>query len=97
MVVVQQFRYNFLNFRTYVGYQLRDSGPFFGCEVELHVTCHFLKLLEQFCRRRAQNVVDFVDLIEFVVAWKQRKERDHFEVDATDSPVVHLVIVIPVS
>ena len=40
--------------------------------------------------------MNFVHLIEFIVAWEERKESEHFEVDAPHSPVVHLVVIVAV-
>jgi len=41
--------------------------------------------------------VDFLNLVHLVIAWKEGKEREHFEKYAAQSPVVHLVIVVAVS
>ena len=40
--------------------------------------------------------MDFMDLVELVVAWEERKEGQDLKVDAAYAPVVHLVIVVPV-
>lgn len=56
-----------------------------------------LELLQQRVRRRAKDVMNFVNLIELVVAREQRAQSKHLEEDAADSPVVHLVVVVAVS
>lgn len=38
-----------------------------------------------------------MDLIEFVVTRKQREQGQDFKVNAADSPVVHLMIVVAIS
>ena len=40
--------------------------------------------------------MNFVHLIEFIIAWKQRKEREYLKVNAADTPIIHLVIIITV-
>ena len=40
--------------------------------------------------------MNLVNLIKFVISWKQREQSKHFEVHTADPPVVHLVIVVPV-
>jgi hypothetical protein len=56
-----------------------------------------LELGEEFSIGCAENVMNFVHLIKFVVAWEQREEGKYFEVNAADTPVVHLVVVVSVS
>jgi hypothetical protein len=41
--------------------------------------------------------VDLVHLIQFIVTWEQGEEREDFKIDAADSPIVHLMIVIAIS
>jgi len=36
------------------------------------VACHFLKLIKQLFVGRANYIVNFVNLVEFVGAWKER-------------------------
>lgn len=40
--------------------------------------------------------MDLVDLIKLVIPRKEREQGEDFEVDATDSPIVHLVVVVTV-
>ena len=40
--------------------------------------------------------MNLVNLIKFVISWKQREQSKHFEVHTADPPVVHLVIVVAV-
>ena len=55
-----------------------------------------LELLQKFIRGRAKYVMNFVHLIEFVIAWEEWKQGEDFEVDAAHSPVVHLVVIVAV-
>jgi hypothetical protein len=55
-----------------------------------------LEFGEQVSRRRSKNVMNFVDLVELVVAREERVQREHFKVHASDSPVVHFVVVVAV-
>ena len=56
-----------------------------------------LEFGEEFFGGRTQYIMDLMNLIEFVVAWEERKEGKNFKKDAPDPPMVHLVIVIAVS
>ena len=56
-----------------------------------------LELVEQLLIRCAQDVMDLVHLIEFIVPRKQREERNDLEYDAADAPQVHLVPIIAIS
>ena len=58
--------------------------------------CLLLELLEDGVARSAQDVMNFVDLVEFVIPGEEWEEGQDFKVDAADSPVVHLVIIVAV-
>ena len=60
------------------------------------VECLLFELLKHFTRRRAEYVMNFVNLVKFVVTWKQREESKHLKVNAANSPVVHLMIIVAV-
>lgn len=40
--------------------------------------------------------MNLMNLIKFVISWKQREQSKDFEVYTSDTPVVHLVIVVAV-
>ena len=40
--------------------------------------------------------MDFVDLVDFVIAWEEGKEGDDFKKDAAYAPEVHFVAVIAI-
>lgn len=63
-------------------------------EIKLHVGV-LLEPLENPLVRRAQNLVDFVDLVYLSFAREKRLERQHFVENAPHAPYVHLVIVHP--
>ena len=50
-----------------------------------------LKLVQHVRRRRAQDVVNFTNLIDFIASGKQRFQRDDLEHHAARRPNVHLV------
>eukprot|EP00469_Lotharella_globosa_P014354 CAMPEP_0167821422 /NCGR_PEP_ID=MMETSP0112_2-20121227/6789_1 /TAXON_ID=91324 /ORGANISM="Lotharella globosa, Strain CCCM811" /LENGTH=260 /DNA_ID=CAMNT_0007722391 /DNA_START=891 /DNA_END=1669 /DNA_ORIENTATION=+ len=47
-------------------------------------------------RGGTHDLVDLLDLVEFVGPWEQGKERDDLEHHAPDPPQVHLEVVVPV-
>ena len=97
LVVRQQFRYDFGRFGRYVRWhQFLNAGALLRLKIKLHVRCHFLKLGKQFFRRRTQHIVDLVDLVHLIIAGKERKQGQNLKKDATNAPVVHLVIVVAV-
>jgi hypothetical protein len=82
-----------------LGNKFGDAGPFYASHAELsevHVRCVPLKLVQQLLVRSAEDVMNFVDLVEFIVTGEQGEQRDDFEHDATDTPQVHLVPVVTV-
>lgn len=52
-------------------YKLINSSALFSLEVKVHMGGLLLELRENFCRWRSHYVVDFVDLIQLVVAREQ--------------------------
>ena len=43
----------------------------------------------------AKYVMDFVDLVEFILTWEKWEQGQNLEENTTHSPDVHFVIVIP--
>lgn len=79
--------------------QLGDALAFHAPHPELsevHVRCVSLEFVQQGLVRRAKNMMNFVHLVEFVVAGEEREQRDDFEHDAANAPQVHLVAVVTV-
>lgn len=58
---------------------------------------NFGKFVEQSALWCAQDVVDLLDLVHFIIAWEEWEQRQYLEEDAAHSPVVHLVIVVSIS
>lgn len=56
----------------------------------------FLKVFKKLLFGRTYNIMNFVDLIELVVARKQWVQREHLEEHSTSAPQVHLVSVVTV-
>lgn len=77
--------------------QLHNAGAFSRWEIELHVGCVLLELSEQVFIWSANDVVNFVHLVQFIVAWEKREQRNYLEQHAADAPNVHFVPVIAVS
>ena len=57
---------------------------------------HFLKLIEQLLLWCSEYIVDFVNLVQLIGTWEQWCQREHFEKDAANTPVVHFVVVIAI-
>ena len=96
IIVNQQLRYDLCGVGRHVWDQLCNAAALLGRKVKLHVAGNTLKLGQQVRVRRAQDVVNLVHLVKFVVAREEGKQGEDFEVDAADAPVVHLVIVVAV-
>jgi len=56
-----------------------------------------LKAFKYFTGRSTKDVMNFMDLIFFILAWEEWKEIKHFKEDTTSSPYIHLIIVITIS
>lgn len=55
-----------------------------------------LEHVERFLRRSAQNVMNFVDLVQLIVAREEWEQRQNFKENTTHTPNVHLVTVVAV-
>ena len=55
-----------------------------------------LKFIEEGLIGRAQNVMNFVNLVKFIVTGEEWEQRDDFEHDTADSPQIHLVAVVAI-
>jgi len=60
------------------------------------VRSHFLELIQEFLCRSPLNIVNFMDLVDLIVAWKERKEGKHLEENASDSPNIHFVVIVAI-
>ena len=56
-----------------------------------------LKFSEEVFVWGSNDVVDFVHLVELVVAWKKREQRNYLEQHAAHTPKVHFIPIITVS
>ena len=97
IVINEQVCNDFLALMRDVRNELCDAGALLPREVELHVRGDPLELFKQFWCWSAKYVVNFVNLVKLIVAWKERKECQYFKVDASNAPIVHLVIVVAIS
>ncbi len=55
------------------------------------------EFIKQFLTWSAKYIVDFVNLVQFVVAREEGEQRKNFEKHAADAPIVHFVVVVAVS
>ena len=79
--------------------QLRDTLALNTAHAELgevHVGGVSLEFVEEGLVGRAQNMMDFVNLVEFIVTGEEWEQRDDFEHDAADAPQIHLVAVVTI-
>ncbi len=96
-IVNQQLPDQLLTLHRHVRDELGDPSTCRMGEVKLDVGRVFLEAVQEFAGRGAEDIVDFVDLIFFVVTREEREETEHLEEDAANPPYVHLVVVVPVS
>jgi|688.fasta_scaffold466301_1 hypothetical protein len=57
----------------------------------------FLELFKEFLSWRAHNIMNFVYLIEFIIAGEKRVEWQNFEKNTSNAPNVHFVTVKSIS
>ena len=76
--------------------QLLNAHEFALREVQLHVGRHLLELVNELLRRRAQDVVYLVDLVELIFTGKEWVERQDFKKYAPHAPNVHFVTVVAI-
>jgi hypothetical protein len=55
-----------------------------------------LELIEELFLWGSKDVVDSVNLIKFVGAREEWGEGEHLEKDATNTPIIHLMVVISI-
>eukprot|EP00341_Mesodinium_pulex_P001555 CAMPEP_0116919388 /NCGR_PEP_ID=MMETSP0467-20121206/20355_1 /TAXON_ID=283647 /ORGANISM="Mesodinium pulex, Strain SPMC105" /LENGTH=100 /DNA_ID=CAMNT_0004596955 /DNA_START=578 /DNA_END=880 /DNA_ORIENTATION=- len=77
--------------------EVGQAGALLLREVEVHVAGVHLEFVQNGLGRGAEDVVDFVDLVEFVRAREEWEQGQHFEQHAAYAPDVHLVVVVAVS
>jgi len=76
--------------------QLLNAHEFALREVQLHVGRHLLELVNELLGRRAQDVVDLVNLVELIFTGKEWVERQDFKKYAPHAPNVHFVTVVAI-
>ena len=68
-----------------------------ACLLSMNANWLLLEFFKNILCGRAEDVVNLVDLVKFIVPGEERKESQHFEEDAPDPPIVHFMIVVAVS
>jgi hypothetical protein len=76
--------------------QMCKALRFLVREVDLHMCGMFSKVVEDLFRGSAKHFMNLIDLVKFVVAGKQRAEREDLVHDAAYAPDIHLIAVVPV-
>ena len=69
MVIYQKFLDDLSRFWVLRNHLLKTCSLFLG-EIELHVRGHFLELVQKLFLGCAQNVVNFVNLVELIGSWE---------------------------
>ena len=80
-----------------MGYQFRDSCALSRGKVKLHVRCIFLEFLKQGLFWCPKDVMNFVDLVKFVVPREKGEQGNDFKHYAANAPQVHLIAIVTVS
>lgn len=55
-------------------YELSYTYELLGLEVELHVSCMLLEVLQELLRRCTHDVVNFIYLVKLIISRKQGEE-----------------------
>ncbi len=79
------------------GEELLKADSLLGWEIDLHVGGLGFEPVEDFLLGGAEDVVDPMDLVEFVLAREEGLFGDEFEEDAAEAPDVHFFVVVAVS
>ena len=69
MVIYQKFLDDLSRFRVLWNHLLKTSSLLLW-EIELHVRSHFLELVQKLFLGCAQNVMNFVNLVELIRSWE---------------------------
>ena len=95
MIVYQKFT-NEVDCIWELWYQLSNSGSLYIWKIKFHMTCNFLELSEQLLLWCTKNVMDLVYLVKLISSRKEGCKRQNFKEYATNTPVVHFMIVVPI-
>lgn len=60
------------------------------------MSCSTFEPFDDFWLGCPKHIVDAMDLIKFIPAWEQGHLRYEFEQDTTESPNIHLLIIVTV-
>lgn len=80
-----------------MGDQFSNASSFDVREVELHVSCIFLEIVQKTLIRRAEDIVDLMHLVNLIIARKQGEERNDLKKNTANTPKVHFVTVVSIS
>ena len=54
-------------------YELGDPSTFLRRKIKANLSGISLELVKYSCTRHTQDIVDFVDLVELIIPWEERK------------------------
>jgi len=77
-------------------HERQNAAALLRRKVEFHVAGYFLELIEELFLWGSKDVVDSVNLIKFVGAREEWGEGKHLEKDATNAPIIHLMVIISI-
>ena len=69
MIIDEKLRDNVTSFWI-LRHNFMETSSFLFWEIKLHMTCNFLKLVEQFFLRSSDNIMNFIYLIQFILTGK---------------------------
>lgn len=73
-VIDQHFGNNLLPLGTHMSNLMSEASALLSFKVNFHMRRVLSKVFQDFLSWSANNVVNFVDLIQLIVAWKQRAQ-----------------------
>jgi len=97
LVVNQHFWNDVLAIWRDMRYQVIKAFKLLWREIYLHVSCMSPEIIKDFLRGSSKNFMNLVNLVEFIISWKQWAEGEDFVHYATNAPNIHFVTVITIS
>ena len=73
-----------------------ETLPLLFWKINLHMRCMLPKEIKDLFTRSANDIVNLIYLVQFIVAWEEGTERENLVHYASHSPNVHFITVIAV-
>lgn len=77
-------------------YELLETFELSRREIDLHMGCMLLKVLQYFVVRRSQYFMDLINLIKFVISREKWTQRENFIHYTAYAPNVHFIAIVSV-